>query len=81
MTEYPEDSSGQKISIDNTVAFNKSGAVVRGVVLSIKPRTDSIARNTRPWPYDKSLQWVIGIETPDGRVSTVKNTDGILVLY
>jgi hypothetical protein len=81
MNEHPEDSIGQRISIDNTVAFNKSGAVVKGVVISIKPRTDYIARNTRPWPYGKSLQWVIGIETPDGRVSTVKNTDGILVLY
>jgi len=81
MTEYPEDSSGQKISIDNTVAFNKSGAVVKGVVVSIKPRTDSIAINNRKWPNGNSVQWVIGIETLDGRVSTVKNTDGILVLY
>jgi len=73
---YPTDSSGRHLWEDDIVAFNRSGMVVRGVVRSFKPRTDSIARNNRTI---NSLQWVVFIEA-DGKLSEIRNTEGILLI-
>ena len=73
---YPTDSQGSRIFEDDTVAFNRSGMVVRGVVRSFKPRTDSIARNLR---NTNCVQWVVFIEA-DGKLSEVRNTEGILLI-
>ena len=74
--DYPTDSQGNRIYEDDTVAFNRSGMVVKGVVRSFKPRTDSIARNNRTI---NSLQWAVFIEA-DGKLSEVRNTEGILLI-
>ena len=73
---YPTDSQDNRIYEDDTVAFNRSGMVVKGVVRSFKPRTDSIARNLR---NTNCVQWVVFIES-DGKLSEVKNTEGILLI-
>jgi hypothetical protein len=77
---YPTDSTGLMIRAGDVVAYNKSGVVVKGRVVSYKPRTDSIARNNS---NDNSVQWIVeimGSGTSGNGVSEVKNTDGILVI-
>ena len=72
--DYPTDSQGNRIYEDDTVAFNRSGMVVKGVVRSFKPR--------KPTVYNRninSLLWVVFIEA-DGKLSEVRNTEGILLI-
>jgi len=72
--DYPTDSQGNRIYEDDTVAFNRSGMVVKGVVRSFKPR--------KPTVYNRninSLLWMVFIES-DGKLSEVRNTEGILLI-
>mgnify|MGYP001162869588 FL=1 len=72
--DYPTDSQGNRIYEDDTVAFNRSGMVVKGVVRSFKPRKPTVySRNIN------SLLWVVFIEA-DGKLSEVRNTEGILLI-
>jgi len=72
--DYPTDSQGNRIYEDDTVAFNRSGMVVRGVVRSFKTRKPTVySRNIN------SLLWVVFIEA-DGKLSEVRNTEGILLI-
>lgn len=72
--DYPTDSQGNRIYEDETVAFNRSGMVVKGVVRSFKPRKPTVySRNIN------SLLWVVFIEA-DGKLSEVRNTEGILLI-
>jgi len=72
--DYPTDSQGNRIYEDDTVAFNRSGMVVKGVVRSFKPRKPTVySRNIN------SLLWVVFIEA-DGKLSEIRNTEGILLI-
>jgi len=72
--DYPTDSQGSRIYEDDTVAFNRSGMVVKGVVRSFKPRKTTVGnRNIN------SLSWVVFIEA-DGKLSEVRNTEGVLLI-
>jgi len=80
MNGYPVDSRGKKISVGDMVAYNKSGSVIDGVVISIKRRTDSIAVNNRDREWGQCLQWIIEIDYGQLKNSIVKDTNGILVI-
>ena len=72
--DYPTDSQGNRIYEDDTVAFNRSGMVVKGVVRSFKHRKPTVySRNVN------NLLWVVFIEA-DGKLSEVRNTEGILLI-
>lgn len=72
--DYPTDSQGNRIYEDDTVAFNRSGMVVKGVVRSFKPRKQTVYNRNAEW-----LQWSVFVEA-DGKLSEVRNTEGILLI-
>ena len=69
------DSGGNRIRVGARVAFNRSGDVVLGEVIEIGGVRDNSWRG-----YGRHQPCNIKIKTPDG-VSTVKNPDGIRVIY
>ena len=71
---YPTDSQDNRIYEDDTVAFNRSGMVVKGVVRSFKPRKTTVHNCNI-----NSRSWVVFIEA-DGKLSEVRNTEGILLI-
>lgn len=74
------DSRGSKISIGANVAYNKSGSVKLGKILSIdKNEWDDVrigSENKKWW----SLRLWLTIEGEDGSISKVKNANSFVIL-
>lgn len=73
-----KDSRGSEIKVGSKVAYNISGSVVLGVIISIKKndwiRTPTSSSNGWTCPFS------IEIENEDLHISTIKNPNSFIIL-
>lgn len=73
-----KDSEGTTLCVGDMVAYNRSGAVARGVVRKITPGHPISERWYSKPPRHRPIVEIYNIQ--DGKTSKVRNTEGILII-